>query len=48
MMQRLGLTEDEAYRLLQRRSRNSRKAMRSIAEDVLSADAVFHTGGATR
>ncbi|HYM68293.1 MAG TPA: response regulator [bacterium] len=48
MMHRLGLTADEAYRLLQRRSRNSRKAMRAIAEDVLSADAVFHPGGATR
>ena len=41
MMRRLGLSEDDAYRLLQRRSRNTRRSMRAIAQDVLSADETF-------
>lgn len=37
----LGLTEEDAYRLLHRRSRYLRKPMRDIARDILVADQVF-------
>jgi AmiR/NasT family two-component response regulator len=35
LMRRLGLGEEEAYRLLQRRSRNLRRPMREVAQAVL-------------
>lgn len=41
LMRRLGLSEDEAYRLLHRRSRNLRRAMREVARDILTADETF-------
>ncbi len=41
LMRMLGLTEDDAYRLLHRRSRYLRKPMRDIARDILVADQVF-------
>jgi response regulator NasT len=41
LMRMLGLNEDDAYRLLHRRSRYLRKPMRDIARDILVADQVF-------
>ncbi len=41
LMRMLGLSEDDAYRLLHRRSRYLRKPMRDIARDILVADQVF-------
>lgn len=38
LMQRRGLTEQEAFRLLQRQSMNLRKSMREIAEAVILAE----------
>lgn len=40
LMRRLGLGEEEAYRLLQRRSRNLRRPMRDVAREVLARDEV--------
>jgi AmiR/NasT family two-component response regulator len=37
IMKRFGLSGDEAYRWLQKRSMNSRKSMRQVAEAVLLA-----------
>jgi response regulator NasT len=41
LMQRLNLSEDDAYHLLHHRSRNLRKRMREVAHDVLAADQAF-------
>ena len=41
LMQRLGLREEDAYRLLHRRSRHLRRPMREVARDVLLADEAF-------
>ncbi len=41
LMQRLNLSEDDAYHLLHRRSRNLRKQMREVANDVLMTDQAF-------
>ena len=41
LMRMLGLTEDDAHRLINRRSRYLRKPMRDIARDILVADQVF-------
>lgn len=41
LMQRLGLREDDAYRLLHRRSRHLRRPLRDVARDVLLADEAF-------
>jgi len=41
LMQRLNLSEDDAYHLLHRRSRNLRKHMREVANDVLMTDQAF-------
>ncbi len=41
LMQRLNLSEDDAYRLLHRRSRNLRKQMRDVAHDILATDQAF-------
>jgi response regulator NasT len=41
LMQRLHLSEDDAYHLLHRRSRNLRKSMREVAHDVLETDRVI-------
>ncbi len=41
LMQRLNLSEDDAYRLLHRRSRNLRKQMREVAHDILATDQAF-------
>lgn len=48
LMRMLGLTEDDAYRLLHRRSRYLRKPMRDIARDILVADQVFRPSKAPR
>ncbi len=40
LMRRLGLGDEEAYRLLQRRSRHSRRPMRDVAREVLAYDEV--------
>lgn len=48
LMRMLGLTEDDAYRLLHRRSRYLRKPIRDIARDILVADQVFRPSKATR
>lgn len=41
LVRMLGLTEEDAYRLLHRRSRYLRRPMRDIARDILVADQVF-------
>lgn len=41
LMQRLGLSEEDAYELLRRRSRNSRRPLREVARDVLAASRSF-------
>lgn len=41
LMQRLNLSEDDAYHLLHRRSRNLRKKMRDVAHEVLATDQTF-------
>jgi len=41
LMKRLGLDEEEAYRLLQRRARNQRRTMREVAQAVLDSDALI-------
>ncbi len=41
LMQRLGLSEEDAYELLRRRSRNSRRPLRDVARDVLTANEAF-------
>lgn len=41
LMQRLNLSEDDAYHLLHRRSRNLRKKMREVAHEVLATDQTF-------
>lgn len=41
LMRMLGLSEEDAYHLLHRRSRFLRKPMRDIARDILVADQVF-------
>ena len=41
LMQALGLSEDDAYHLLHKRSRNRRRPLREVARDVLVADQVF-------
>ncbi len=41
LMRMLGLSEEDAYRLLHRRSRYLRKPMRDIARDILVADQAF-------
>ncbi len=41
LMRRLGLGEEEAYRLLQRRSRNLRRPMREVAQAVLVHEEVI-------
>lgn len=41
LMRRLGLSEEEAYRLLQRRSRNLRRPMREVAQAVLVHEEVI-------
>ncbi|MDR5708769.1 MAG: response regulator [Armatimonadota bacterium] len=41
LMKRLGLDEEEAYRLLQRRARNQRKTMREVAQAILDSDALI-------
>ncbi len=38
----LGITEDEAYRTMQRESRTRRKSMRELAEAILLSDALRH------
>ena len=38
----LGITEDEAYRTMQRESRSRRKSMRELAEAILLSDALRH------
>jgi len=40
LMQREGLSEEEAYRALQRRARNERRSMREVAEEVLRGTTV--------
>jgi len=41
LMQRLGLSEDDAYRLLHRRSRSLRRPMRDVARAILTAAQVM-------
>jgi response regulator NasT len=41
LMRMLGLSEDDAYHLLRKRSRGLRKPMRDVARDVLAADQVI-------
>jgi len=40
LMKRLGLDEEEAYRLLQRRARNQRKPMREVAQAILTMEEI--------
>jgi two-component system, response regulator PdtaR len=42
LMRRLNLSEEDAYRLLHRRSRSLRKPMREVARDILAVDQVIH------
>lgn len=42
LMRRLNLSEEDAYRLLHRRSRSLRKQMREVARDILAIDQVIH------
>ena len=44
LMRMLGLSEDDAHRLLHQRSRHLRKPMRDVARDILVADQVFRPG----
>jgi len=48
LMQRLGLNEDDAYRLLHKRSRSTRTPMREVARDILVADQVFRPRNAPK
>ncbi len=41
LMRRLNLSEEDAYRLLHRRSRSLRKQMREVARDILAVDQVI-------
>jgi response regulator NasT len=41
IMKRLGLSEDEAYRRLQKASQDENRKLRDIAESVLRAEKVF-------
>src|SRR5579883_2546289 len=43
----LGITEDEAYRMMQRESRQRRKSMREIAEAILLSDELKKTRSGT-
>lgn len=48
LMRRLGLSEDDAYHLLHRRSRHLRRSMREVAQDVLLADEAFRPRNAPK
>lgn len=48
LMRMLGLSEEDAYRLLHRRSRFLRRPMRDIARDILVADQVFRPAKTAR
>jgi len=44
LMRRLGVSEDEAYRKIQRASQDENKKMREIAESILSAERLYEPG----
>jgi response regulator NasT len=46
LMQVRGLSEDEAYRLLQRQSQQRSRSMIGIARSVISAQGIFQRGAA--
>ncbi len=48
LQQQLGVTEDEAYRTMQRESRQRRRSMREIAEAILLSEKLRHAQPATR
>jgi AmiR/NasT family two-component response regulator len=41
MMRRLGLSEEEAFRRLQRRSQNENKRLSEIAQAIITADGML-------
>jgi response regulator NasT len=40
LMERLGISEAEAFRLIHRRARDTRRSMRAVAEEVLGGSAI--------
>lgn len=48
LMRRLGISEDEAYRKIQRASQDENRKMRDIAESILSAERLYDGGEAPR